>query len=268
MKSQGFQSLPWKFRGLTGSAVALYVYLYIPLIILIVFSFNAGRMATIWEGFSLRWYADVVQSAPFRAAAVNSLILASIAATLATALATMAVLGFRGRPIRGQSLMIPFLSFPLVVPEIVTAVATLIFFISVGIPLGMIGLIAAHTVFCIPFAFITIKARMDTMDTTLEQAANDLYATPRAAFFAVTLPLLWPAIVAGFILAFIVSLDDFVISLFLAGPSSTTLPIFMFGMMRLGVTPAVNAVSTILLVVTVSFVLIAAWVNQRQQKRQ
>ncbi|MDF1667974.1 MAG: ABC transporter permease [Roseovarius sp.] len=266
MKSQGFQSLPWRFRGLSAAAVALYVYLYIPLIVLIAFSFNGGRMATIWEGFSLRWYAEVIQSDQFRAAAANSLIVASTSAFLATTLATLAALGFRGRPLRGQGMMVPFLSFPLVVPEIVTAVATLIFFISVGIPLGMIGLIAAHTVFCIPFAFITIKARMDTMDITLEQAANDLFANPRRTFFAVTLPLLWPAIFAGFILAFIVSLDDFVISLFLAGPSSTTLPIYMFGMMRLGVTPAVNAVSTILLVVSVLFVLTAAWMNKISPK--
>lgn len=266
MKSQGFQSLPWRFRGLSAAAVALYVYLYIPLIVLITFSFNGGRMATIWEGFSLRWYAEVIQSDQFRAAAANSLIVASTSAFLATTLATLAALGFRGRPLRGQGMMVPFLSFPLVVPEIVTAVATLIFFISVGIPLGMIGLIAAHTVFCIPFAFITIKARMDTMDITLEQAANDLFANPRRTFFAVTLPLLWPAIFAGFILAFIVSLDDFVISLFLAGPSSTTLPIYMFGMMRLGVTPAVNAVSTILLVVSVLFVLTAAWMNKISPK--
>ncbi|MBK0328987.1 ABC transporter permease [Rhodobacteraceae bacterium F11138] len=223
-------------------------------------------MATIWEGFSLRWYAEVMQSDQFRAATVNSLVVASCAAFLATTLATLAALGFRGRPIRGQGMMVPFLSFPLVIPEIVTAVATLIFFISIGVPLGMVGLIAAHTVFCIPFAFITIKARMDVMDDTLEQAANDLYADPRRTFFSVTLPLLWPAILAGFILAFIVSLDDFVISLFLAGPSSTTLPIYMFGMMRLGVTPAVNAVSTILLVMSVLFVLIAAWINRMQRK--
>ncbi|UYV35700.1 ABC transporter permease [Rhodobacteraceae bacterium D3-12] len=266
MRARGFQSLPWRFRGLSATAVLLYVYLYIPLIVLIFFSFNAGRMATIWEGFSLRWYADVIVSEPFRAATFNSVIVASSAAFLATVMATLAALGFRGRPMRGQAMLVPFLSFPLVIPEIVTAVATLIFFISVGIPLGMIGLIAAHTVFCIPFAFITIKARMDTMDTVLEQAANDLYATPRQAFFAVTLPMLWPAILSGFILAFIVSLDDFVISLFLAGPSSTTLPIYMYGMMRLGVTPAVNAVSTILLVASVFFVLIAVWVNQVQRK--
>ncbi|GAA6177362.1 ABC transporter permease [Sulfitobacter pacificus] len=266
MRSQGFQSLPWRFRGLSTSALLLYVYLYIPLIILIFFSFNGGRMATIWEGFSLRWYADVIQSEQFRAAAANSLIVASISASLATALATFAALGFRGRPLRGQGVMVPFLSFPLVVPEIVTAVATLIFFISVGVPLGMIGLVMAHTVFCIPFAFITIKAQMDTMDHTLEQAANDLYADPRRTFFAITLPLLWPAIFAGFILAFIVSLDNFVISLFLAGPSSTTLPIYMYGMMRLGVTPVVNAVSTILLVVSVLFVLIAAWINNLNKK--
>jgi spermidine/putrescine transport system permease protein len=265
MRSKGFQSLPWRFRGLTGAAVSLYIYLYIPLLVLVAYSFNGGRMATIWEGFSLKWYVDVIESDQFRAAAFNSIVVASTSAFLATTLATMAALGFRGRPIRGQGMMVPFLSFPLVVPEIVTAVATLIFFISVGIPLGMVGLIAAHTVFCIPFAFITIKARMDTMDATMEQAANDLYAPPIQVFFAITLPLLWPAILAGFILAFIVSLDDFVISLFLAGPNSTTLPIYIYGMMRLGVTPAVNAVSTILLVVSVLFVLIAAWANRMQK---
>lgn len=262
MIARGFQKLPWRFRGLRSAAILLFVYLYVPLVILIIYSFNTGRMATVWEGFSLRWYGEVMQSEPFRAAALNSLIIACCAALAATTIATMAALGFRGRPMRGQNLMIPFLSFPLVVPEIVTAVATLIFFIAMGIPLGITGLILAHTVFCIPFAFITIKARVDQLDNALEQAASDLYATPRQSFYLVTLPLLWPAILSGFILAFIVSLDDFVISLFLSGPSSTTLPIYMFGMMRLGVTPAVNAVSTILLVASVLFVVLAALVNR------
>lgn len=260
--SQRFQSLPWRLRGLTSATVLLFVYLYLPMAVLFVYSFNGGQMATIWGGFSTRWYGTVLASADFRSAAFNSLVVAVSAATLSTALATMAALGFRGRRLAGENLLMPFLSFPLVIPEIVTAVATLIFFISIGLPLGLGGLIAAHTVFCIPFAFMTVKARLDSMDTTIERAAADLYATPAKGFYYITLPLLWPAVMSGFILALIVSLDDFVISLFLAGPSSTTLPIYMFGMIRLGVSPAVNAISVIILVLSLAFVAAAALVNR------
>lgn len=260
--SRRFQSLPWRFRGLTTSTILLFTYLYLPIAVLFVYSFNGGQMATIWEGFSLRWYGTVLQSSDFRSAAFNSLVIALSAATLATALATMAALGFRGRRLVGGQFFLPFLSFPLVIPEIVTAVATLIFYISLGVPLGLMGLIAAHTVFCIPFAFMTIKARLDSMDGSIERAAADLYATPAKGFYYVTLPLLWPAVMSGFILAFIVSLDDFVISLFLAGPSSTTLPIYMFSMIRLGVSPAVNAISVIILVLSLAFIATAAIVNR------
>jgi spermidine/putrescine transport system permease protein len=260
--SNRFQSLPWRLRGLRSATILFFLYLYLPIAVLFVYSFNGGTMATIWEGFSLRWYVSVIESSDFRAAATNSLIVAASAAFLGTVLATMAALGFRGRKLAGASLMMPFLSFPLVIPEIVTAVATLIFFISIGMPLGLIGLIAAHTVFCIPFAFLTVKARLDSMDEAIERAASDLYATPIKGFCYVTLPLLWPAVMSGFLLAFIVSLDDFIISLFLAGPSSTTLPIYMFGMIRLGVTPAVNAISVIILLFSLAFVGVAALINR------
>lgn len=260
--SNRFQSLPWRLRGLRSATTLLFAYLYLPIAVLFVYSFNGGAMATIWEGFSVRWYGEVLSSANFRAAATNSLVIALAAAGIATVLATMAALGFRGRKLAGARLMMPFLSFPLVIPEIVTAVATLIFFISIGVPLGLVGLIAAHTVFCIPFAFLTVKARLDSMDESIERAASDLYATPLKGFYYVTLPLLWPAVMSGFLLAFIVSLDDFIISLFLAGPSSTTLPIYMFGMIRLGVTPAVNAISVVILVLSLAVVGIAALINR------
>lgn len=262
MNAGNFQRLPWRFRGLGVFAAVLFIYLYVPLIILLAFSFNGGNQATIWEGFSTHWYSEVIRSASFRDAAMNSLIVALCAASLATAMASIGAVGFRGKPLRGQGAMLPVLAVPLVIPEIVTAVATLVFFVAIGLPLGMVGLILAHSVFCIPFAFITIRARLSQMDSTLEQAAGDLYATPRRTFFAVTLPLMWPAVLSGFILAFIVSLDNFVISLFLSGPNSTTLPIYMYGMIRLGVTPAVNAISALMLGLSVAFIILAAVVTR------
>lgn len=256
------QSLPWRFKLLTPATWLFFGYLYIPIIILFVYSFNDNRLATIWTGFSFRWYVEFWENDAFREAAANSIFLATCASTMATILATLAALALRGRRLPGNTLYLSVLSFPLIVPEIVTAVATLIFFLMIGIPLGMGGLILAHTVFCIPFAFLPINARMTSLDPTLEHAAGDLYAKPWEAFIYVTMPLLWPGILSGAILAFIISLDDFVISLFIASAGSTTLPIFMFGMIRLGVTPEVNAISVAMLAISILFVVASYAVNK------
>ena len=154
-------------------------------------------------------------------------------------------------------------SLPLLVPEIVTAVASLLLFVLIGLPLGLATVVLAHTVFCIPFAFLPIRARLQGMDPLLGDAAHDLYATPLRAFLRVTLPLLWPGILSGLMLAFIISLDDFVITYFVAGAGATTLPVYIFGMIRIGVTPEVNAVSAMMLVVSIAFVTLS-WIVARR----
>jgi spermidine/putrescine transport system permease protein len=190
----------------------------------------------------------------------------AIAASLAgTTLATFAALATNSERFRGQSLVNGLLALPLLVPEIVTAVATLLFFVLIGLKLGIMTVIIAHTVFCIPFAYLPIRARLQGMDPALGHAAADLYANEWQAFTRVTLPLLWPGILSGGVLAFIISLDDFVITYFVAGAGATTLPVYIFGMIRIGVTPEVNAVSALMLMVSIVMVSIS-WLIGRARR--
>lgn len=235
--------------------------LYAPIGVLVAFSFNANRSVTRWTEFSFDWYVRALANEGIQSAAIVSLKVAVFATIVATMAATAAGLATtRVPPFRGQAVVYGVINLPLMVPEIVTAVATLSFFalirISTGLNLGLGNLMLAHTVFCIPFAYLPIRARLEDMDLTLEQAAADLYATPWQTFRRVTLPLLVPGIIAGAMLAFIVSLDDVIITVMVAGPGETTLPIYILGQIRRGVTPEVNAVSSILLAVSVIFVIL------------
>ncbi len=251
----GFGSVTWLF----------FLFLYVPILILVVFSFNTGRSATIWNGFSLEWYIHAMNNDDIQRATVNSLIVAVSATLIATTLATFAALILsRSRRFKGQAVSYGVLMLPLIVPEIVTAVATLSFFSAVALKLGLGRVVIAHTVFCIPFAFLPIRARLQGMDDTLEQAAQDLYADEWQAFRHVTLPLLMPGILSGAMLAFIISIDDFIITLMVAQAGSTTLPIYIYGMVRMGITPEINAVSTIMLAVSILFVSLSYYIGQRR----
>lgn len=247
----------WRFTGVRPTAWLFFAFLYVPILVLVALSFNGGQSATIWESFSLKWYAVVANDPEIVRAAKNSLLVATFATLIATALATLAALGMRGRAFRGQTAMSGVLGLPLLVPEIVTAVATLMFFAFVGLKLSLFTILIAHVVFCIPFAYLPIRARLNDMDLSLEQAAADLYAGPWRTLRKVTLPLLMPGILSGLMLAFIVSLDNFVISMMVSQAGTTTLPIFIFGLLRMGVTPDVNAVSTLILGVSVLFVTLS-----------
>ena len=246
------------FGWLKPWVLAFFAFLYFPIAVLIIYSFNDSRFAMIWKGFSLKWYAKVLHNGDIQAAALNSLMVAFSATAIATSIAISAALALaRGGAFRGKTLTMGLLALPIVVPEIVTAVATLMFFTALGLRLGLGNLIIAHTVFCIPFAFMPIRARLEGMDASLEQAARDLYASRWQAFRLVTLPLLAPGIIAGAVLAFVISLDDFIISLMISDAGTTTLPVYIFSMIRHGVTPEVNAVSSILF--TVSLALVSAY---------
>ncbi len=241
--------------GFTAVAVAVFAMLYLPIATLVVFSFNDSVSIGAWGGFSLRWYGAAWENEVVQRAAIRSLIVASFAAAISTVLATMAALGTtrRGR-FKGQTLIYVMINQPLMVPEIVTAVALLIFFASIRVATGYQGLgylILAHSAFCVPFAYLPIRARLEGMDLTLETAAADLYATPWRAFRRVTLPLMAPGIVAGAMLAFVISLDDVIITEFVKSAGQDTLPTYMLGQIRRAVTPEVNAISTVLLAVTV-----------------
>ena len=246
------------FPGLVAFTGLFYAFLYFPIIVLIAYSFNSGTRSMIWKGFGFNAYAKVFGNEAILGAALNSLIVAFVSTILATMIATAAALALaRGGSFKGKTVSFGLTTLPLIVPEIVTAVATLMFFSAIGLNVGLGNLIIAHTVFCIPFAFMPIRARLEGLDTNLEQAACDLYATDWQAFRYVTLPLLMPGILAGATLAFVISIDDFIISLMVSGAGTTTLPVYIYGMIRQGITPEVNAVSSILF--AISLVLISVY---------
>jgi spermidine/putrescine transport system permease protein len=253
------------FPGLTPAAMIFFAYLYVPIAILFVLSFNRNSTVTVWTGFTLDWYDVVLSNQDILQAAQNSLVIAASSAISATVVATAAAVGMSRARFLGKDLVNGIVALPLIVPEIVTAVATLLYFATVGIQLGLMTVILAHTVFCIPFAYLPIQARLADMDPALSEAAADLYATTWEAFRQVTLPLLWPGILSGMVLAFIISLDDFVITFFVAGAGATTLPVYIYGMVRIGITPEVNAISTLMILVSVFFVTLS-FILSRQKK--
>ncbi len=253
------KSIDLKYQpGFSQIAWLCIVVLYAPIAVLVLFSFNQNRSVTVWTEFSFDWYIKAAQNEGIQHAAWVSLEVAFIAMVISTILATMAALvTTRTPPYRGLNVAVTVINQPLMVPEVVTAVATLIFFAIIKQATGVTGigyLIAAHTAFCIPFAYMPIRARLEDMDLSLEQAAADLYAPPFKVFRRVTLPLMMPGIMAGAMLAFIVSLDDVIITLFVAGPGETTLPLYILGQIRRGVTPEINAVSTLFLGISVILV--------------
>ena len=253
------KALDLKYQpGFSQIAWMCIVVLYAPIAVLVLYSFNENRSVAVWTRFSLDWYVKAWNNEGIQSAAWVSLEVAVIAMIGSTIVATMAALvTTRTATYRGLNLSIAIINQPLMVPEVVTAVATLIFFSIIKQVTGVTGigyLIIAHTVFCIPFAYMPIRARLEDMDLSLEHAAADLYAPPSKVFRRVTLPLMLPGILAGAMLAFIVSLDDVIITLLVSGPGETTLPIYILGQIRRGVTPEINAVSTLFLLISVILV--------------
>jgi len=254
--------------GFATIAIICFLLLYAPLVTLVFYSFNSGSSLGLWEGFSWRWYVAAWENERVQEAAIRSIVVALSASALATAFATMAALGTtRVKPYRGQTAVYALINQPLMVPEIVTAVALLAFFAIIKEATGFHGLfylIAAHTAFCIPFAYLPIRARLEGMDLTLETAAADLYATPWATFQRVTLPLMFPGIIAGAMLAFVISLDDVVITEFVKSAGQDTLPTYMLGQLRRVITPEINAISTVLLGISVIIVSIFFLLSRKQ----
>ena len=252
------EKVKW-YPGFREITLACFFILYAPLIIVMIYSFNASQSITIWGGFSLHWYEEVfygVEAAKFKTATVNSLIIAVMAAIVSTVIATAAALAMvRGKAFKGKSLTFGLINLPLMVPEIVTAVATLIFFSVIGFDRGLLSILLAHIVFCIPFAYLPISARLQGISSIYEQAGRDLYATPGQTFRLILFPLMVPGILSGFLLAFIISLDDFIITNFVKGAGVETLPTAIFGAVKQGIKPNIMAISTLML--TVSIVLVS-----------
>jgi spermidine/putrescine transport system permease protein len=267
MADRGFSAT--RLPGFATTAVIVFVALYAPILTLVIYSFNATNSISEWAGFSLEWYVKAWQNEAVKDAAVRSLVLATMAATIATAVATMAALGTtRRQAYKGQTFIYVIINQPLMVPEIVTAVALLIVFGVLKEATGYQGLgwlVVAHAAFCTPFAYLPIRARLEQMDLTLEAAAADLYASPWQAFRHVTLPLLAPGILAGFMLAFVISLDDVVITEFVKSAGQETLSTYMLGQLRRAFTPEVNAISTALLALTVLLLLAFFFLTRKRQ---
>ncbi|NGO50687.1 ABC transporter permease [Allomesorhizobium camelthorni] len=252
------------------SFVALFTFfmLYLPIAALVMYAFNAGSSMAVWEGVSLRWFYEAAGNERVQEAALRSAVIAMFAALTATVAATMAAIATtRTRPYRGLTFKYAFINQPLMVPEIVTAVALLIVFSRIKVWTGYSGLgylVAAHSAFCIPFAYLPIRARLENMDLSLETAAADLYATKWQAFSHVTLPLLRPGIIAGFMLAFVISLDDVVITEFVKSGGQDTLPTYMLGQLRRETTPEINAIAVAFLLFSVVLVTAFFFVNRRK----
>jgi len=263
VRRKTYKGNPKHWPGLFTFTAVFFGYVYLPIIILIVLSFNENRTVTVWTGFSLDWYKVAFQNRDIVRAATNSLIIASVASVSATVLATLAALRMASRDaFKGKQAVNAAIALPITIPEIVPAVATLMFFASLGFTLGLGTVIIGHIVFCIPFAYLPIRARLEGMDARLAEAASDLYANPIQTFRRVTLPQLLPGILSGLVLAFIISLDDFVTTFFLGGAGSTTLPIYIFGLVRTGVTPEVNAISSLMLLLSLALVSLSLFLGQ------
>ena len=237
------------------AALAGYAFLYLPLVIVVVYSFNDSRLNAEWVGFTLDWYRKLFVDEEMLTAAANSLLIGSVASLVSTVLGTMA--GFAMYRYRLRLLPILVLT-PIAIPEILMGVSLLIFFVMLNFTLGLLSVTLAHVAFCVGFVAIVVRSRLAGMDESLTEAARDCGATPWEAFRYVTLPLIMPGVVAGALMAFTLSIDDFVITFFTAGAGTTTLPLQIYSMIKIAVTPEVNAVSTLLMLLTLMLIVVAS----------
>lgn len=234
-----------RFAGFGTITVLLFAFLYLPIVILVVYSFNASTTISVWEGFTFKWYWIAAQNTDLHRAALNTLLIGGVATVVSVLLAIPAALVLSGRADSGSAgKYLLILSLPLMLPEIMIAIATLILFTTIGLNLGIGNVMIAHTVFCLPFALMPILARLRGMDHRLSEAAYDLYASRWQCFRLVVLPFLAPGIVTGAMLAFIVSFDNFIITLMVSGAGGTTLPLYIYGLVKTQITPELNAIST------------------------
>jgi len=234
-------------------------FLYLPIVILVIYSFNDSRLVSVWGGWSLRWYRALLENDALHAAAWASLRIGVLSATIATVLGTLAALALvRAGRFRGRALFAAMLYAPLVMPEVITGLSLLLLFVAAAVSRGFWTVVIAHTTLTLCFVAVVVQARLIDFDRSLEEAAADLGCPPWRVFFAVTLPLIAPAVAAGWMLAFTLSLDDLVIASFTTGPGATTLPIRIYSEVRLGVKPEINAICTIMIAVVAAVLVVAS----------
>jgi putrescine transport system permease protein len=246
-----------------------FAFLYLPMLILIIFSFNESKLVTVWAGFSTKWYGEVLRNTAFLDAAWVTVKVAFISSSLATILGTMAaVVMVRAGRFRGRTMFSGMIYAPMVMPEVITGLSLLLLFISLGMDRGVFTIVLAHTTFAMCYVSVVVSSRLVSFDQSLEEAALDLGCSPVQAFRLVTLPIIAPAVISGWLLAFTLSLDDLVIASFTSGPSATTLPMKIWSSVRLGVSPEINALSTIMILVVAIGVIAASLISKRNVVRQ
>ncbi len=260
-------------RLMTANIWLIFLFFYAPILVLVLFSFNRGRFVSHWEGFSFQWYVSLFQNESIALALRNSLIVATLSTVVSTVLATLVAVGMERFDFSGKLAMDSVLYLPIIIPDIAMAVMLLLFFAQAGQALGLIGfrftmglgtVILAHVAFNVAFVTVIVRARLADFDRSLEEAARDLYANEWETFRHVTLPLIMPGIMAGALLAFTMSLDDFVVTFFTSGPGSTTLPLRIYSMVKTGITPEINALSTLMLLASMVLVF-ASLLLQRKR---
>lgn len=247
------------------SVVLGFAFLYLPILLLVIYSFNESKLVTVWAGFSTKWYVELFSNQGLLDAAWVTARVAVLSATVATVLGTLAAVALtRYTRFRGRILFSGMVYAPLVMPEIITGLSLLLLFVSIDFGRGFWTVTLAHITFSMCFVAVVVQSRLFSFDRSLEEAAQDLGATPVRTFFSVTLPIIMPAVISGWMLAFTLSLDDLVIASFTSGPGATTLPMKIYSQVRLGVTPEINAVCTILIGIVTIGVVIASILNKRR----
>ena len=259
-----------KFGLFNATAITTgFAFLYLPIILLIIFSFNESRLVTVWGGFSTKWYSAVFQNDGFMDAAWVTLRVGLLSASMATVLGTMgAIVLVRAGRFPGRTLFSGMIYAPLVMPEVITGLSLLLLFVSLGFDRGFWTIILAHVTFSMCYSAVVVSSRLVTFDESLEEAAMDLGATRLGTFWQVTLPVILPAVLSAWLLSFTLSLDDLVIASFTSGPGATTLPMKIYSQVRLGVTPEINALSTILVLLVSTGVIVASVITKRQEVRR
>ena len=260
-----------KKKKMTGRMRSCYIalvffFLYLPIGLVIVYSFNTSKMNILFEGFTVHWYADMLQNRPLMEALKNTLIIAVLSTAVSTVIGTLGAVGLGKYDFAGKKLLNKLLYIPVVIPEIVLGIALLCIYSAIRMTLGIITITLAHITFCIPFVIISVRARLIGMDKSLEEASMDLGANRAKTFVNIMLPLLMPGIFSGAVLSFCLSLDDIIISFFTSGPTSTTLPMKVFSMVKTGVTPEVNALFTVIMLCTIGMIAVNTGVQLRKMK--
>lgn len=252
--------IPWIYVGVITALT------YVPIVLTVVYSFNASKLTSVWDGFSLKWYEQLFQDSDMAEALFNSLILAFSSCLMAVLIGTTGALGMRNSKRKANDVIAYLSLLPLMTPEIILGMVYMAAFSFLQLPFGMLTLVIAHTTFCVPYVFMTVRARLAGMDQSVEEAARDLGASQFRVFWDITLPAILPAIFSGMLLSFAMSFDDVVISIFVTGATVNTLPIKIYTRMKTGVTPEINALATVLLILTTGIILLSTFLGRKKQK--